>query len=112
MSMLLEVDGVTVTFDGFRAINNLSINFAPAELRAIIGPNGAGKTTFMDIVTGKTKPDSGKVIWGERNISLLGMSESQIAMEGIGRKFQKPTVFEDQTVRQNLAMALKNPRTP
>lgn len=112
MSMLLEVSGVSVTFDGFRAINNLSINFAPAELRAIIGPNGAGKTTFMDIVTGKTKPDTGKVIWGERNISLLGLSESQIAMEGIGRKFQKPTVFEDQTVRQNLAMALKNPRSP
>ena len=112
MSMLLEVSGVTVTFDGFRAINNLSINFAPAELRAIIGPNGAGKTTFMDIVTGKTKPDEGRVIWGERNISLLGMSESEIAMEGIGRKFQKPTVFEDQTVRQNLAMALKNPRGP
>ena len=112
MSMLLEVDGVSVSFDGFRAINNLSINFAPAELRAIIGPNGAGKTTFMDIVTGKTKPDAGKVIWGERNISLLGMSESRIAMEGIGRKFQKPTVFEAQTVRQNLAMALKNPRGP
>ena len=112
MSMLLEVSGVTVTFDGFRAINNLSINFAPTELRAIIGPNGAGKTTFMDIVTGKTKPDEGHVIWGERNISLLGMSESQIAREGIGRKFQKPTVFEAQTVRQNLAMALKNPRGP
>ena len=112
MSMLLEVDGVSVSFDGFRAINNLSINFAPAELRAIIGPNGAGKTTFMDIVTGKTRPDAGKVIWGERNISLLGMSESRIAMEGIGRKFQKPTVFEAQTVRQNLAMALKNPRGP
>ncbi|MEP2639577.1 urea ABC transporter ATP-binding protein UrtD [Roseobacter sp.] len=112
MSMLLEVSGVSVTFDGFRAINNLSINFAPAELRAIIGPNGAGKTTFMDIVTGKTKPDEGTVIWGERNISLLGLSESRIAMEGIGRKFQKPTVFEDQTVRQNLAMALKNPRSP
>lgn len=110
MSMLLEVSGVSVSFDGFRAINNLSINFAEPELRAIIGPNGAGKTTFMDIVTGKTKPDEGKVIWGERNLSLLGMSESQIAMEGIGRKFQKPTVFEDQTVRQNLAMALKNPR--
>ncbi len=110
MSMLLEVSGVTVTFDGFRAINNLSINFAEPELRAIIGPNGAGKTTFMDIVTGKTKPDKGRVIWGEKNMSLLGMSESQIAMEGIGRKFQKPTVFEDQTVRQNLAMALKNPR--
>lgn len=112
MSMLLEVSGVSVTFDGFRAINNLSINFASSELRAIIGPNGAGKTTFMDIVTGKTKPDEGSVIWGERNISLLGMSESQIAIEGIGRKFQKPTVFEDQTVRQNLAMALKNPRGP
>lgn len=112
MSMLLEVSGVSVSFDGFRAINNLSINFAPAELRAIIGPNGAGKTTFMDIVTGKTKPDEGSVIWGDKNISLLGMSESQIAMEGIGRKFQKPTVFEAQTVRQNLAMALKTPRSP
>ncbi len=112
MSMLLEVDGVSVTFDGFRAINNLSINFAKAELRAIIGPNGAGKTTFMDIVTGKTKPDEGKVIWGDRNVSLLGMSESQIAREGIGRKFQKPTVFEAQTVRQNLAMALKTKRGP
>ncbi|MDX8349824.1 urea ABC transporter ATP-binding protein UrtD [Cognatiyoonia sp. IB215446] len=112
MSMLLEVSGVSVSFDGFRAINNLSINFAPTELRAIIGPNGAGKTTFMDIVTGKTKPDEGTVIWGDRNISLLGMSESKIAMEGIGRKFQKPTVFEAQAVRQNLAMALKNPRGP
>lgn len=112
MSALLEVSGVTVTFDGFRAINNLSINFGEPELRAIIGPNGAGKTTFMDIVTGKTKPDEGTVIWGEKNISLLGMSESQIAREGIGRKFQKPTVFEAQTVRQNLAMALKNPRGP
>ncbi|WP_296431972.1 urea ABC transporter ATP-binding protein UrtD [Yoonia sp.] len=112
MSMLLEVSGVSVTFDGFRAINNLSINFAKTELRAIIGPNGAGKTTFMDIVTGKTKPDEGHVIWGDKNISLLGMSESEIAMEGIGRKFQKPTVFETQTVRQNLAMALKTSRGP
>ncbi len=112
MSTLLEVSGVSVTFDGFRAINNLSIQFAEAELRAIIGPNGAGKTTFMDIVTGKTKPDEGRVIWGDKNISLLGLSESEIAMQGIGRKFQKPTVFEDQTVRQNLAMALKNPRGP
>ncbi len=112
MTMLLEVSGVSVSFDGFKAINNLSINFAPAELRAIIGPNGAGKTTFMDIVTGKTRPDEGHVIWGARNISLLGLSESQIAREGIGRKFQKPTVFEAQTVRQNLAMALKTPRGP
>jgi urea transport system ATP-binding protein len=108
----LEVSGVSVSFDGFRAINNLSIQFAATELRAIIGPNGAGKTTFMDIVTGKTRPDDGRVIWGDRNISLLGMSESQIAREGIGRKFQKPTVFEAQTVRQNLAMALKNPKGP
>lgn len=112
MSTLLEVSGVSVSFDGFCAINNLSIQFAATELRAIIGPNGAGKTTFMDIVTGKTRPDDGRVIWGDRNISLLGMSESQIAREGIGRKFQKPTVFEAQTVRQNLAMALKNPKGP
>ncbi len=112
MSMLLEVNGVSVTFDGFRAINNLSINFAEAELRAIIGPNGAGKTTFMDIVTGKTKPDEGQVIWGDKNTSLLGLSESEIARKGIGRKFQKPSVFEAQTVRQNLAMALKTPRGP
>ena len=112
MSALLEVSGVTVTFDGFRAINNLSINFAEPELRAIIGPNGAGKTTFMDIVTGKTKPDEGTVIWGDMSTSLLGKSESEIARMGIGRKFQKPTVFEAQTVRQNLAMALKNPRGP
>ena len=112
MSALLEVSGVSVTFDGFRAINNLSIAIGEPELRAIIGPNGAGKTTFMDIVTGKTKPDAGRVTWGERSLSLLGMSESRIAREGIGRKFQKPTVFEAQTVRDNLAMALKNRRGP
>ena len=112
MSTLLEVSGVSVTFDGFRAINNLSIQIAEPELRAVIGPNGAGKTTFMDIVTGKTKPDEGHVIWGEKNISLLSMNESQIAQAGIGRKFQKPTVFEDQTVRENLAMALSNKRGP
>ncbi|MEO0939107.1 MAG: urea ABC transporter ATP-binding protein UrtD [Pseudomonadota bacterium] len=109
---LLEVSGVSVTFDGFRAINNLSIQIAEPELRAVIGPNGAGKTTFMDIVTGKTKPDEGRVIWGERSVSLLSMSESQIARAGIGRKFQKPTVFEDQSVRENLAMALSNKRGP
>jgi urea transport system ATP-binding protein len=112
MTLLLEVSGVSVSFDGFRAINDLSVYFEEAELRAIIGPNGAGKTTFMDIVTGKTKPDSGTVTWGERRLSLLGMSESRIARQGIGRKFQKPTVFEAQTVRQNLAMALENPRGP
>ena len=112
MSTLLEVSGVSVSFDGFKAINNLSFQIAEQELRAVIGPNGAGKTTFMDIITGKTKPDEGRVLWGEKSINLIGKSESQIAREGIGRKFQKPTVFEDQTVRENLAMALKNPRGP
>lgn len=112
MNTLLEVSGVSVSFDGFKAINNLSLQIAEPELRAIIGPNGAGKTTFMDIVTGKTKPDEGYVIWGEKSMSLLGMSESQIAQAGIGRKFQKPTVFEEQTVRENITLALKNPRRP
>ncbi|GHA52926.1 ABC transporter ATP-binding protein [Amylibacter ulvae] len=109
---LLEVDGISVSFDGFKAINNLSFNIDSGELRAIIGPNGAGKTTFMDIITGKTRPDSGKVIWGEENVSLIKKSESDIANMGIGRKFQKPTVFEDQTTRDNLTMALKNKRKP
>ena len=112
MRTLLEVSGVSVSFDGFRAINNLSIQIGQPELRAVIGPNGAGKTTFMDIITGKTRPDEGRVTWGEKGVSLLAMSESQIAREGIGRKFQKPTVFEEQTVRENLAMALHNPRGP
>jgi len=110
MSTLLEVSGVSVSFDGFKAINNLSFQIAEAEMRAVIGPNGAGKTTFMDIVTGKTRPDEGRVIWGEKSISLLSMNEAQIAREGIGRKFQKPTVFEDQTVQENFLMALKKER--
>ena len=112
MNTLLEVSGVSVSFDGFKAINNLSMQIGEPELRAIIGPNGAGKTTFMDIVTGKTKPDEGRVIWGKKSISLLDMSESQIAQAGIGRKFQKPTVFESQSVRENITMSLKNPRRP
>ncbi|ETX30595.1 urea ABC transporter ATP-binding protein UrtD [Roseivivax isoporae] len=112
MASLLELSGVSVSFDGFRAINNLSFQIGEPELRAIIGPNGAGKTTFMDIVTGKTRPDTGRVLWGEKSVSLLKLSESQIARAGIGRKFQKPTVFEAQTVRENLAMALKAPRGP
>ncbi|KUF09372.1 urea ABC transporter ATP-binding protein UrtD [Pseudoponticoccus marisrubri] len=112
MSTLLEMSGVSVSFDGFRAINNLSFQIGEPELRAIIGPNGAGKTTFMDIITGKTKPDEGRILYGDKGISLLGLSESRIAREGIGRKFQKPTVFEAQSVRENLAMALKNPRGP
>ncbi len=112
MSTLLEVSGVSVSFDGFRAINNLSFTIGPTELRAIIGPNGAGKTTFMDIITGKTKPDEGRVVWGDLSRSLIGMSEAKIAQAGIGRKFQKPTVFEDQTVEENLVMALKSKRSP
>ncbi|MEO1549540.1 MAG: urea ABC transporter ATP-binding protein UrtD [Pseudomonadota bacterium] len=112
MSMLLEVSGVSVSFDGFKAINNLSFNIGAAELRAIIGPNGAGKTTFMDIVTGKTRPDEGSVLWGEKSQSLLRMSESAIARVGVGRKFQRPTVFEDQSVFDNLMMALKKDRGP
>ena len=112
MSTLLEVSGVSVSFDGFKAINNLTFAIGEAEMRAVIGPNGAGKTTFMDIVTGKTKPDEGRVLWGDKAVSLLSMSESQIAQAGIGRKFQRPTVFEDQTVADNLMLALKKSRGP
>jgi len=112
MNSLLEVAGISVSFDGFKAINNLSFSIAETEMRAVIGPNGAGKTTFMDIVTGKTKPDAGEVIWGSPPVSLLSMSESQIAQAGIGRKFQRPTVFEMQSVRDNLMMALKSKRGP
>ena len=112
MSHLLEVSSVSVSFDGFKAINNLSFSIAEAELRAVIGPNGAGKTTFMDIVTGKTRPNSGTVTFGEKSISLLSLSEAQIARVGIGRKFQRPTVFEDQTVDENLTLALKAKRGP
>ncbi|MES2813398.1 MAG: urea ABC transporter ATP-binding protein UrtD, partial [Pseudomonadota bacterium] len=112
MSALLEVSGVTVSFDGFRAINNLTFAIQSAELRAIIGPNGAGKSTFMDIVTGKTRPDSGTVTFGDRSVSLLKLSEAKIARAGIGRKFQRPTVFEDQTVHENLTLALKAARSP
>jgi urea transport system ATP-binding protein len=112
MSSLLEVNGVTVSFDGFRAINNLSFAIGEAEMRAIIGPNGAGKTTFMDIVTGKTKPDSGSVTFGEPPVDVLKLSESQIAEAGIGRKFQRPTIFETQSVADNIMMALKANRSP
>lgn len=112
MTSLLEVSGVSVSFDGFRAINNLSFVIGPTELRAVIGPNGAGKTTFMDIVTGKTRPDDGQVLWGTPPRSLLKMNEAQIARAGVGRKFQRPTVFEDQSVADNLTMALKANRNP
>ena len=112
MAPLLHVDNISVSFDGFKAINALSFDIGEAELRAIIGPNGAGKTTFMDIVTGKTRPDSGDVRWGSTSVSLLKRTESQIAQLGIGRKFQKPTTFEDQTVHENLLMSLANSRNP
>lgn len=112
MSALLEVSGISKSFDGFRAINNLSFSINAVELRAVIGPNGAGKTTFMDIVTGKTRPDAGEVLWGETSTSLLKLSEAQIARAGIGRKFQRPTVFEDQSVAANLVMALRAARGP
>ena len=108
-SALLYLDGVTVSFDGFRALNKLSFTIEPGEMRAIIGPNGAGKTTMMDVVTGKTRPDSGEVVFnGVYNLTKL--DESEIAELGIGRKFQKPTVFNSHTVFDNLELALKGDR--
>ncbi len=112
MNTLLEVSGVSVSFDGFKAINNLSFQIAENELRAVIGPNGAGKTTFMDIITGKTRPDEGRVVYGDKGASLLRMTEAKIAQAGVGRKFQRPTVFEDQSVADNLMLALKKDRGP
>jgi urea transport system ATP-binding protein len=103
---ILYLEDVNVSFDGFKAINNLSLDIAPGELRCIIGPNGAGKTTMMDIITGKTRPDSGRVFFGS-TIDLLRYTEPEIAQLGIGRKFQKPTVFEQLTVFENLELALK-----
>ncbi len=103
---ILYLEEVSVSFDGFKAINKLSLDIAPGELRCIIGPNGAGKTTMMDIITGKTRPQSGTVFFGS-TIDLLRYNESQIAQMGIGRKFQKPTVFEQLTVFENLELALK-----
>jgi len=103
---ILYLEDVSVSFDGFKAINKLSLDIAPGELRCIIGPNGAGKTTMMDIITGKTRPDSGTVYFGS-TIDLLRHNEPQIAQLGIGRKFQKPTVFEQLSVFENLELALK-----
>ena len=103
---ILYLEDVSVSFDGFKAINKLSLDIAPGELRCIIGPNGAGKTTMMDIITGKTRPDEGTVFFGS-TIDLLRYKESEIAQLGIGRKFQKPTVFEQLTVFENLELALK-----
>ena len=106
---ILYLDGVSVAFDGFRAIDSLSLVLEPGEMRAIIGPNGAGKTTMMDIVTGKTRPDSGDVLFaGEHDLTRL--DEAEIARLGVGRKFQKPTVFETHSVGDNLLLALKGDR--
>ncbi len=107
---ILYLDGVSVAFDGFRAINNLSLVLDKGEMRAIIGPNGAGKTTMMDIVTGKTRPDEGEVFF-DGQIDLTRHDEAEIAMMGIGRKFQKPTVFESHSVEDNLLLSLKGPRS-
>ncbi len=104
-SSMLYLDGVSVAFDGFKAINELSLVVEPGEMRAIIGPNGAGKTTMMDIITGKTKPDIGEV-WFDGRVDLNRHDESSIATLGIGRKFQKPTVFENHTVEDNLLLAM------
>jgi urea transport system ATP-binding protein len=101
----LDLDQVTVSFDGFKALNELTLRIEPGELRCIIGPNGAGKTTMMDVITGKTRPDSGTVKFGSE-LNLLSLSEPEIAQAGIGRKFQKPTVFERLTVFENLELAL------
>ncbi len=109
-SAMLYLDGVNVAFDGFKAINDLSLVIEPGEMRAIIGPNGAGKTTMMDIVTGKTRPDAGDVFFESGNYDLTTLDETQIAQLGIGRKFQKPTVFEMHTVEDNLLLALKDDR--
>src|SRR6516162_3695519 len=106
---LLYIDGVTVSFDGFRALNNLSFAVARGEMRAIIGPNGAGKTTMMDVVTGKTRPDAGDAVFDGAH-DLTQLDETEIAELGIGRKFQKPTVFDMHTVEDNIRLALKSDR--
>ena len=122
----MKEEKISVSFDGFKGVNSLSYSIGKNELKAIIGPNGAGKTTFMDIITGQTKPDEGKVLFGERSVwlesdqkyqvvwdeNLLMKSESQIALLGIGRKFQRPTVFELKTVFENLFISMKKNRNP
>jgi urea transport system ATP-binding protein len=107
---ILWVDGITVSFDGFRALDNLSLTLEKGELRCIIGPNGAGKTTLMDVITGKTRPDSGAVKLTADGTDLTSLSEFEIARLGIGRKFQRPTVFQGHTVFENLELACKGPK--
>ena len=105
-NVILYLEGITVSFDGFKALNKLSLAIDAGELRCIIGPNGAGKTTMMDVITGKTRPDAGKAFFGQ-TMNLRLMTEPQIAHAGIGRKFQKPTIFENHTVFENLELAMK-----
>ncbi|MEM6710425.1 MAG: urea ABC transporter ATP-binding protein UrtD [Pseudomonadota bacterium] len=105
--VLLQLDEVSVRFDGFKALTDLSLSIDDGELRCIIGPNGAGKTTFMDVVTGKTRPDAGQVCFDQR-VNLLERSEHEIVELGISRKFQQPSVFEDQSVRDNLSLAYRS----
>ncbi len=108
--VVLYLNGVTVSFDGFKALNNLSLAIDAGELRCVIGPNGAGKTTMMDVITGKTRPDAGRAFFGQ-SVDLTRLSEAQIAHAGIGRKFQKPTIFEPLTVFENLELAMKAQKT-
>jgi urea transport system ATP-binding protein len=103
---ILYLDGISVSFDGFKALNNLSLTIDDGELRCIIGPNGAGKTTMMDVISGKTRPDTGTAFFGQA-IDLTRLTEAEIAHAGIGRKFQKPTVFERHSVFENLELAMK-----
>ena len=103
---ILYLEDISVSFDGFKALNNLSLDIDNGELRCIIGPNGAGKTTMMDVITGKTRPDAGTVFFGQ-TIDLTKLTEAEIAHAGIGRKFQKPTVFEQHSVFENLELAMK-----
>jgi urea transport system ATP-binding protein len=103
---ILYLEDITVSFDGFKALNNLNLDISVGELRCIIGPNGAGKTTMMDVITGKTRPTAGTVFFGQ-TIDLTKMTEYDIAHAGIGRKFQRPTVFEQHTVFENLELAMK-----
>jgi urea transport system ATP-binding protein len=108
---ILWVDNISVSFEGFRALTNLTLQLDPGELRCIIGPNGAGKTTMMDVITGKTRPDTGRVYMFGQTLDITEKSEAEIARLGVGRKFQRPTVFENLTVYENLELALKTEKS-
>jgi urea transport system ATP-binding protein len=106
---ILYMEDITVSFDGFKALNDLTLYIKPGELRCIIGPNGAGKSTLMDVITGKTRPDTGSCFFGQ-TMDLTRMTETEIATAGIGRKFQKPTVFPEHTALENLELAMAGPK--